>query len=82
MLDARPSSELPGAGGRRALFPVTDGGTGRVSLLAWRHDLGDETPAAAAAAFREFLAKWGEKFPDTREASWARERIALHEGGE
>jgi hypothetical protein len=50
--------------------------------LAWRHDLGDETPAAATAAFRAFLAKWGEKYEGTPECSWARERIALHERGE
>jgi outer membrane murein-binding lipoprotein Lpp len=50
--------------------------------LAWRHDLGDEPPAAAAAAFREFVARWGERWSRTAEVSWARERIALHERGE
>lgn len=47
--------------------------------LAWRHDLGDDTDAAAATAYREFLAKWGETWRDTPEVAWARERVELHE---
>lgn len=48
--------------------------------LAWLHDLGDDPPAVALEAFKKFLADWGEKWRDTPEASWARQRVATLEG--
>lgn len=49
--------------------------------LAWKQDLGD-TPRDALAAFRQFLAEWGETWGETAEASWARHRVELLQQGE